>query len=163
MCITFQKVCDSVKIHNIPRLQGSVSVLTAMEIMDIYEIDLVAVMCEDLFVGIFGQNEFATSVVRQNLNPKSTILYEVITLNPPHLDYDETIKEAYETMLAYQWEYMPVLKDNNLYGIVSMSDLGKDVMKSYEDARTENEMMINYIQGGESYAIATYTVKSSPH
>jgi predicted transcriptional regulator len=77
-------------------------------------------------------------------------------LNTPSVNSFQSIKETYETMLAYQWEYMPVVDGSLLYGIVSLKDLGKDVMKSFEDAKSENEIMIRYIHGGESYAIADY-------
>jgi len=139
-----------------PRLQGSANLLTAIEIMDMYEVDIIGVECEDKFAGVFTRSDFTKSIIRQNLNPEDTTLYEVIVLNPPSVSTETTVKEVYEMMLAYQWEYMPVIEGSKLCGIVSMRDLGKDVMKSFEDARNENEMILNYIQNGESYAIANY-------
>ena len=156
MCLMFQNVKEIAKRANIPRLQGSVSVLSAMEIMDMYEVDILAVECEEDFAGIFTRNDFMRNVIRHNLSPRETTLYEVMTLNPPSVEVGASVKEAYETMLAYQWEYMPVVEGRKLCGIVSMRDLGNDVMKSLEEARNENQMIMNYIQSGESYAMASY-------
>ena len=156
MCIMSQKIRTIAHQTNIPRLQGSVSVSTAMEIMDMYEIDLIAVECEHDFAGVFSRGDYTRSVIRQNLRPEDTTLYEVMTLNPPSIESDATIKEAYEAMLSYQWEYMPVLEGHDLCGIIAMKDISKDVLQSFENAKTENEMIMSYIHGGESYGIADY-------
>lgn len=156
MCVMFQKIGDIAAQTTVPRLQGSVNIDTAMEVMDIYEIDIVAVECEDHFVGVFTRGDFTRNVIRQNLNPKDTTLYEVMTINPPSVESEASVKETYEAMLTYQWDYMPVLDGRKLCGIVSMKDLGKDVMQSFEEAKAENKMIMNYIQGGESYGMADY-------
>ena len=156
MCITSKKIRTIAEKTKTPRLQGSVSVATAMEVMDIYEVDVIAVECEDDFAGVFGRSDFNCCVIRHHLNPKDTTLYEVMKLNAPTVEAEQSIKETYEAMVAYQSEYMPVLEGRKLCGIVFMRDLGKDVIQSFEEARTENEMIKVYIQSGESYAIAKY-------
>ena len=156
MCIMSRKIGDIAQNKYVPRLQGSVSVESAMEIMDIHEVDIVAVECENDFAGVFSRGDFNRSVIRQSLNPKETTLYEAMPLNTPFVESQQSVKETYEAMLVYQWEYMPVLEGRRLCGIVSMCDLGKDVIKSFEETRTENEMIKTYIQSGESYAIADY-------
>ena len=157
MCITKQKIGDLAQRSHAPCLQGSKSVAIAMEIMAIHNVDIIGVECKDDFAGVFSRDCFTKSVVRQNLVPTETLLYEAMYMNPPTIDANSTVKEAYEAMLSYQWEYMPVLDGNNhLGGIVSLRDLAKEVIHSFEDAKIENEMILNYIQGGESYAIADY-------
>ena len=59
-------------------------------------------------------------------------------------------------MLSYQWDFMPVINGSRLYGIVSIHDLGQDVIKDYDQIVTEKDLIISYIQGGESYAFAQY-------
>lgn len=157
MCIMSQKISTVAQYSSTPRLQGSVSVSTAMEVMDMYEVDIIAIECEEDFAGVFSRGDFNRNVIRQNLKPDETTLYEVMRLNTPTVDAGQSVKEAYETMLAFQWDHMPVLDGGKLCGIVSMCDLGKDVIKSFEDARAENQLIMNYIQNGESYAMAKYS------
>ncbi len=156
MCRMSRKIGEIAANTNIPRLQGSVDVMTAIDVMDLYKTDIVAVECEDSFAGIFTRGDLNRTVIRQNLDPRQTILYEAMTLNPPHVTADMTVKETYDSMIAYQWEYMPVLIGTRLCGIVSMRELGKHVLRSYEEAQEENKMILNYIQSGESYAISNY-------
>lgn len=156
MCIMSQKIRDVAQKTKIPCLQGSMSVSAAIEIMDMYEINIVAVECENDFAGIFSRGDFNRNVIRQNLRPDETTLYEVMSLNAPSVSTEHTVKETYEAMLTCQWEHMPVLEGRKLLGVVSMCDIGKDVIKSFEDTKTENEMIMKYIQCGESYAMANY-------
>lgn len=156
MHVMSQTIGDIAGKTNVPRLQGSVSVNTAMEVMDMYEVDILAVECENDFAGVFSRGDFTRNVIRHNLNPKHTTLYEVMSINSPYVEPDISVKEAYEAMLAYQWDHMPVLEGRVLCGIVSMKDIGKDVMKSIEKAELENKMIIEYIQSGESYGMADY-------
>lgn len=137
-------------------LQGSISAFFALEVLDIYEVDIIGVECEDEFVGVFTRSDFERNVIRRNLNPRHTTLYEVITLNPPRVPSDTSVKDTYEAMLAYQWDYMPVVDGNHLCGIVSMNDLGHSVVHSLEEMKTENDTIMDYLHGGESYAMASY-------
>lgn len=157
MSKTSQKIGELAKRAKTPCLQGSVDTFTAIEIMDIYEIDIIGVVCEDNFAGVFSRNDYNKNVIRQRLDPKRTTLYETMTLNAPYVLSDLSIKDTYDAMIAYQWEYMPVVEDQKLCGIVAMKDLGKDIMQLYEDAVSENRMIMNYIQGGESYAMSDYS------
>lgn len=156
MCIMSQKVSDIASRTNVICLRGSISVNTAMEVMDMYEIDIVAVECEKDFAGIFSRADFTRTVVRQNLDPNDTTLYEAMTINPPSVEPESSIRETYEVMLTHKQDYIPVIKDRKLYGIVSMKEIGRDIVKSYDNARTENSMIRRYIQGGESYGLSSY-------
>lgn len=156
MCIMSQKISEIAKQLNTPILQGSVSVSTAMEIMDMYDIDVIGIHCENDFAGVFSRDDFNRSVLRQNLLPDETTLYEAMPLNPPTINADQTIKDAYETMLRCHFKYVAVIDGKTLCGVVQMSDLGQDVIKSFLDAKSENELILHYIQTGESYAMADY-------
>jgi signal-transduction protein with cAMP-binding, CBS, and nucleotidyltransferase domain len=152
----YQKIGDFSYKSGVLRLQGSVSVFSAIEIMDMYDTDIIAVECENDYAGIFTRQDFTRNVVRQNLNPKYTTLYEVMALETPIVEADATLKDAYDMMLKRKCEYLPVLDGKRLCGVVSMQDLSIDVMKSFEEAQNENEMMVRYIHGGESYGLASY-------
>lgn len=156
MCITKQKIGDLAKQAHTPRLQGSKTVAIAIEIMAMHNSALVAIECKDDFVGIFTRDCLTKNVLRQNLVPTETLLYEVMIDDSPAIESDCTVKDAYETMLSCQLEFLPVLEERKLVGIVSIKELAKEVIHSFEEIKIENQMILNYIQGGESYAIANY-------
>ena len=100
MCITSQKIGSIARKTHTLRLQGSINVLTALEIMDMYDAEIAGIECESSFVGIFHRRDFAKNIARDRLDPENTTLYEVMTLDMPSIAYDATIKDAYEKMLA---------------------------------------------------------------
>lgn len=158
MCIISEQIGTIARKTRTLRLQGSINVLTALEIMDIYDAEIAGIECESSFVGTFCRRDFTKDIARDRLDPENTTLYEVMALDAPSIGYDATIKDTYEKMLAEHSDYMIVLEDDgrSLCGVVFLSDLGNDVIQSFEKIRAENETIIDYIRGGESYAIATY-------
>ncbi len=153
MPFAFQKISDIIKKTPVPGLQGSETVKTALQILEAYETQVIAVECDENFVGTFSRDDFSRNVIRNNLDPDHTTLYEAMTLNPPSLSKEACVKDAYEIMVLYRQEYIPVLDGNKLYGIACMRDLGIDMMKLLSDAELENEILRNYIHTGESYAM----------
>lgn len=153
MSILSQRIGNLAEKIKTPRLQGSVSVLNAIKLLDAHKTDILGVECEEEFAGIFTRGNYNRMIARQNLEPEETTLYEVMSLNPPYVCHDLSIKETYNAMLAYQWEYMPVLREAKLLGIVSLRDLSQNVLQSFEVAQQENEMMLQYIRHGEAYSV----------
>lgn len=159
MCKMSRNICELLKQKKTPCLEGSETTDKAVMAMDNAETDIIGVSCDGDFVGVFRRKDYFRNVVRRNLNPKETSLYEVMIITPPSIPTSYNFKEAYETMLSYQWNYMPVVREKKLYGIVTMDELGHDIIEAYQEAHNENEIIINYIQGGESYGSADYTNK----
>ena len=151
-----QKIGSIAKQTPTPRLQGSATMMDALDHMDLCESDIIAVECEAAFVGVFRRHDFNRCVIRQHLNPNETTLYEVMTVNLPVVSPNATVREAYERMVLHKCEHMPVITTRTLYGIVALQDLGKGVIEAYKDLRMENRMILNYIQCGESYGLSNY-------
>lgn len=104
-------------------LQADTSVIDALDVMEKYGIPIVSVKSEDVFIGTFSQSDFEKKVLRQNRNPRFLTLFDVMTINPPTINENNSVREAYDTMLAYQWDYMPVLNGQNVRGILSIQDI----------------------------------------
>lgn len=155
MCRLSQQISNLLE-RKTPSLQGSSTVKAAIEMMDAHEVDFVGVECEGDFVGVFTRKEFDKNVIRRNLLPEETTLYEVAFLNPPIVQEDITVKEAYSIMMSYQQEFLPVLNEKKLTGIISIRILSEYIMRAYEKSEEENRMIVNYMQRGESYGFANY-------
>ena len=125
-----RKIVESVYT---PRLQGSTSVDEALEAMDEYQVDVIGVECESDFVGLFSRHDFEKNVIRWNLHPSETTLYEAITLSPPYVTPDISIRETYSAMLAYQANYMPVVARKTLLGIVNLKSLRAYINDSHQN------------------------------
>lgn len=123
-----------------PRLQGSVCVDDAIEMMDEYEVNVIGVECESDFVGLFSRDDFEKNVIRWNLHPSETTLYETITLNPPYVTPELSIYETYSAMLAYQVNHIPVISGRTLLGIARISDLRRYINESRQNFTDDQGM-----------------------
>ncbi len=117
---TYNRIGQFVDNLYTPRLQGSTSVDHALEVMDQYNVDVIGVECENDFVGLFSRHDFENKVLRWNLHPSDTSLYEAIIIRPPYVTPDLTLRETYNAMLAYQVDFIPVIEGNILLGIADM-------------------------------------------
>lgn len=158
MCKMTDRIGSLAQNTPTPRIQGSASVMQAMEEMDLCEANIIAIECEGDFVGIFRRDDLHGRVIRQNLNPMTTTLYEVMTIDPPAIDGYRSVKEVYEHMIRNKLEYIAVVTSRALHGIVSLRGLSTDVIKAYEDVEAENRMILNYMQCGESYGMSRYRI-----
>ncbi len=128
-----------------PRLQGSAMVSDALEMMEEYEVSVIGVECESEFVGLFSRKDLESKVLQWHLHPNETSLYEVIVLSPPYVTPDLTIREAHNVMLAYQWDYLPVLSNSGkrLLGIVHMKHLREHIDASHDNFNESHSIIIS--------------------
>lgn len=143
---------------NTPCLQGSTNILTARELMEKHDVDVIGVECRSDFVGIFSRNDYTNSIIRHNLIATDTILYEAMNADPPYINEDLSIAEACDSMLLYDLDYMPVVSGKSLCGILSLNDLKlvKGLIDDCKNAIFEKDVALNYIRGGESYGLSNY-------
>ena len=142
-----------------PCLEGSTNVLKARDLMELHDVEVVGVSCKGNFVGTFCREDFRRTLKRQNLDPATTTLYEVMISDPPYILEDLTISEACEIMSQSELEHMAVLSGKTLCGIISLNDLNivLGLLEDCKNAIFEKDMAISYLHGGESYAIANYS------
>lgn len=75
-------------------------------------------------MGIVTDHDFRDRVVAQGL-PYSTPLKQIMTANPRTVMHNQLVFEAMMLMLRHNTQHLPVLKDGEVVGVVSQSDLVK--------------------------------------
>jgi len=75
-------------------------------------------------IGIVTDHDFRDRVVAQGL-PYSTPLRQIMTANPHTVMHNQLVFEAMMRMLRHNTQHLPVLKDGEVVGVVSQSDLVK--------------------------------------
>lgn len=78
---------------------------------------------EKKLLGIVTDRQVTTKVVANDLNTKITSVKNIMTANPMAIFADTTCKEALDIMGDYGYRRLPVIKDQKLVGIISLSDL----------------------------------------
>jgi len=93
--------------------------------------------------GIFSERDLMLRVVLAGRDPRTVPVGEVMTPNPTSVDESAPAEEAMEIMHQNNCRHLPVLRQGQVAGMVSMRDL---MRLELEDKTSELEHMRSYIQ-----------------
>jgi signal-transduction protein with cAMP-binding, CBS, and nucleotidyltransferase domain len=89
--------------------------------------------------------------VAADRNPATTRLDEVMTANPDTLPPDAPAVDALHLMREHNYRHLPVVKDGEVLGIVSIRDLYAAVQAQLEQDIQDRDAFIY----GQSYSVGT--------
>ena len=124
------------KISNILSRKGSnaisvlpdTSVLDALKVMAENNIGSVVIMQDGNFLGIITERDYSRKVILKGKNSTDTKVSEIMTSEFPDLHPQDTVEHCMELMTQTNIRYLPVFKDNQLAGIISISDVVKETI-----------------------------------
>ncbi|MEJ2283415.1 MAG: CBS domain-containing protein [Desulfobacterales bacterium] len=117
----------------------------ALETMAQKNVGALLVVDRGKLVGIFSERDYARKVILKGKSSKETTVGELMTRDVFYADPEDTLQESMALMTAKHIRHMPVLKDNNLIGMVTLGDVVKGIIS--EQKFTINELE-KYISGG---------------
>ena len=117
----------------------------ALQIMADKNVGALLVMEEEKLVGIFSERDYARKVILKDKSSKSTPVGELMTREVFYSDANSTLEEIMVLMTAKGIRHLPVLKNNQLIGIVTLGDVVKQIISDQQFAIRELE---KYITGG---------------
>jgi len=79
----------------------------------------VLVLEDDQLVGIFTERDMVFRVIAKGLDPKTTLLREVMTADVQALDASQTYGHALVIMQAHGFRHVPVMEHGHVVGIIS--------------------------------------------
>jgi CBS domain-containing protein len=114
--------------HVPPPIVGpAISVLDAVGVMARDRVGAVTVVEQGILQGIFSERDVMLRVVKQERDPGTTFVRDVMTPDVQTLTDDATADEAIEVMLVGHLRHVPVLgKDGRVLGLLSIRSLLED-------------------------------------
>ena len=98
-------------------------------------------------VGIFSERDIMSKVVTQGLDPRATLIAEVMSTSLRTLSPGSSAEEAMVMMQAHGIRHLAVCEGNMLVGFLSLRDLLRHTL---EEKSGEADMMRAYIQTSAS-------------
>jgi CBS domain-containing protein len=98
-------------------------VLDALKVMAENNIGSVVVMENGKFRGIITERDYSRKVVLKGKNSTDTKVSEIMMTDFPLLKPGDSIEYCMELLTKNNIRYLPVFKDNELAGIISISDV----------------------------------------
>ncbi|MCP4543504.1 MAG: CBS domain-containing protein [Chloroflexi bacterium] len=113
------------KGYNIWSIAPGVSVYDAIELMADKEVGALLVLQDGKLIGIISERDYARKVILKGKSSKETLVRETMTSPVIYTTPNETVEKCMALMTAKHIRHLPVLKDDQLIGVVSIGDLVK--------------------------------------
>lgn len=101
------------------------SVAFATKKMAEFNIGSIIVIKDGKPIGIFTERDLVRRVVALDKNPANVLIGEVMTKKLITIDAEESVGVAYHIFTELNVRHAPVVKNNELVGIISQKDLAK--------------------------------------
>jgi len=109
------------------------SVAGVARLMSDLRVGAIVVLAKEDLRGLFSERDLMTRVVVEGRNPETTPVSEVMTANLATIDETATLEEALERMDRQNCRHLPVMRGDQVTGLLSMRDL----MRFELDQKTE--------------------------
>jgi CBS domain-containing protein len=129
-------------LHTVP---ATVSVAEAVQEMNRHKIGSVLIMNGAALAGIFTERDVLRRVVGAQLDPRSTPVTKVMSANVITITPETTVQQVMDLFADKRCRHLPVMRDNQLVGLISIGDVSRWVANSH---RAEAESLRQYISGG---------------
>jgi CBS domain-containing protein len=108
------------------------SVYTALQIMAEKNVGALLIIENGRLVGIFSERDYSRKVILKGRTSKGTKVRELMTQIVLYVTPEMKINECMAVMTAKRIRHLPVLKDSQLVGIVSIGDVVKSIISEQE-------------------------------
>jgi CBS domain-containing protein len=143
MEVTVQKILRQKGIE-VLTTDPSSTVYDAIARMVDHNVGSILVMQDGDIEGIFTERDYLRRIVLEGRTSKTTRVDEIMTTDVVWVDPSYTADECMALMTEHKCRHLPVLKDNELAGIISIGDCVKQVSRT---ARSRVEELQKYISG----------------
>lgn len=120
------------------------TVFDALELLAEKRIGALMVVEDDRLIGILSERDYARKVVLLGRDSRRTPVREIMSPDPRCIRPEQTIDDAMVLMTAKRCRHLPVVKEGDLLGIVTIGDVVKAKIADQEFAIQQLE---NYISG----------------
>ncbi|MDH3356486.1 MAG: CBS domain-containing protein [Desulfobacteraceae bacterium] len=134
-----------VKGSDIWSIAPQATTYNALQIMAEKNVGALLVIEKEKLMGIFSERDYARKVILKDKSSKNTSVGELMTREVFYIDANSTLEESMALMTAKRIRHLPVLKNNQLIGIVTLGDVVRQIISDQQFAIRELE---KYITGG---------------
>lgn len=143
--MTLVKQLLAAKGDTVWKISPEASVYEALEMMAEKNVGSLLVLDGEKLSGILSERDYARKVILQNKASTKIPVREIMSTTVYCVAPDSTIEQCMALMTEKRIRHLPVLKGDELVGIVSIGDVVKAIMSTQEFLI---EQLENYIVSG---------------
>ncbi len=88
---------------------------------------------EGMYMGILTERDYSRKVVLQGKSSTDTPVTEIMSTNMQRVSPADSLEHCMQLMTRDNVRYLPVFKENELVGVISMSDVVKETILMQEE------------------------------
>ena len=111
------------KGSNVYSVSANVSVYEAIKDMAEKNIGALLIMDDEKLLGIFSERDYARKIILKGKNSHETLVQDIMTENVISVSPDDNIDKCMELMSERKIRHLPVIKDNKVVGVISITDV----------------------------------------
>ncbi|MGE5892840.1 MAG: CBS domain-containing protein [bacterium] len=115
-------------------ISSRATVYEALEKMAEKDVGVLVVIDDGRLVGIFSERDYARKVILKGKASKDTSVGELMTTTIFSVTPENTLRESLTLMTARQIRHLPVLKQGQLVGVITLGDVVRMIISKQENA-----------------------------
>jgi CBS domain-containing protein len=123
----------------------TLSIFEAVAEMNRLRIGAIVILDGGQLAGIFTERDVLRRVVGAGIDPKQTLVSEVMTRNVLTVAPETAVEDVAAMFTEKRCRHLPVVAGGKLVGLISIGDISRWVAEAH---KAEAEQMRNYIAGG---------------
>lgn len=133
------------KGNNVYSISSSETAHHCAQKMSQFNIGILLVVENDKILGIVSERDIVRKVISPELDPKTTVVADIMTAKVITASLKTTVEEAMHILTEHRFRHLPVTENGELQGLISIGDLTRWVIHS--QAR-DISSLTEYIGGG---------------
>jgi CBS domain-containing protein len=139
MKVTLSEILDS-KGREVWSISPQSSAYEALELMAQKDVGALVVIDQGKVIGMFSERDYARKVILLGKSSKETAVANVMSTPIISINPGSSIDECMTLMTTRHIRHLPIIKNDKLFGIVSIGDVVKAVI-------SEQESVIHELKG----------------
>ena len=119
-----------VKGKEIFTISPNITVFNALEILAEKNIGALVVTENDKVIGIFSERDYARKIILKGKSSIDTTVSELMTKDVLYVAPTDSIDECMALMSENHIRHLPVIKDEELVGVISIGDVVKHIINN---------------------------------
>ncbi len=113
------------KGHEVSSIEPDKSVYDAMQLMADKKIGALPVLEAGKLIGIITARDYPGKAKRLDRTLREVLVKEVMSSQVAHVSPDDTIKDCIALITEKRIRHLPVLENDQIFGIISIGDLSR--------------------------------------
>jgi len=126
---TVQQLLES-KDSAIHSVSPDITVFEGLKVLSEARIGAVLVLDQGKLVGMFSERDYARKIILQGRSSKDTKISEIMSTDVTCVSPEDKVADCMHMMTKNRFRHLPVIKDGELVGVVSIGDIVRAILIS---------------------------------